>query len=208
MGPKGTCLRISSRGGVTSLRSQVIPYPKSQRLLFSIDLRTDASVDRSPEVKLVIEGESNGRPFIRRATVNRAKTIDSSWRNIRFEIDYLPEVSNLRIGVDLCSSGVIYVDRASLSDFWCSKEESQGVLKELAVAVHELEEGRVTSAQRLLSSYLPNYLREQVDQGAARTPQHIAMPPQGAKSAPNADRSLQDRMKEILPIPKNLIQRR
>lgn len=208
-GGEGTCVRMTSRGGIVSLRSQVIPYPQSQRLQFAIDLRTDSSGERSPEVKLVIEGELDGRPFVRRATVNKAKTIDPSWRNIRFEVDYLPVVTNLRVGVDLCSSGAIYVDRASLSDFWYSKVESQPVLKELAVAIHELEGGRVTSAQRLLDGYLPNYLREQVDQLGTRNPMHLAMPPEKPSATPNSgDRSLQDRVKEMLPIPKSLIQRR
>lgn len=204
----GTCVKMMSRGDVVSLRSQVIPYPQSQRLVFSIDLRTDSNGDKPPEVKVIIEGEINGQPFIKRATVNRTKTLNRSWQNLRFPIDYLPEVKNLRVGVDLCSAGSLYVDRAALGDFWYSKDESQPVLKELAIANHELEENRVTAAQRLMSGYLPNYLREQLAQPETRSPQQIAMPPANGKSTGNTDRSLQDRVNDLLPLPKNLIQRR
>ncbi len=199
------CLRITNQGGIVSLRSEPIPAPKSQRLVFSVHLRTEPG-QRPPEVKLVIDGEENG-VRVRRATVIKPRVINEQWREIPHKLDYLPNLQNLRVGVEVCSPGVVYIDHAKLSDFFCEDDAQQLVLNELAVAVHSLEQGRITQAQRILNGYLPNYLSTQIDSPAQRGVEQMAKQPKDAKP-PAQDRSFQDRVKEMIPLPKSMTQRR
>lgn len=199
------CLRITNQGGIVSLRSEPIAIPKSQRLLFSLHLRTDPG-QRPPEVKLVIEGEQNGAR-VRRATVVKPRVINEQWREIPHKLDYLPNVENLRVGIEVCSPGTVYVDHAFLSDFFCEEDAQQSVLNELAVAVHSLEQGRITQAQKVLNSYLPNYLSTHLDAPTQRGIEQMARQPKETKPS-TQDRSIQDRVKEIIPLPKSMIQRR
>jgi hypothetical protein len=203
----GSCLKLAGNGELVSLRSAPMPAPASQRLLFALDLRADVR-DRSPDVKLVIEGEEpDCRTFIRRATISKSRALTNQWQRISFQIDYLPPLNNIRVGVDLCSSGSVYVDRAALSDFWGVERKAEQELKELAIATFALEQGRVTHAQRLLSGFWPNYFREQIDLPTSRQVEHTAIKPKDQTLPPKPDRSLQDRVKDMLPIPKS-IQRR
>lgn len=195
------CLRVVSDGEWVSIRSAPFPAPKTQRLILTMLLRTEPG-ERVPEVKLAIEGELDGRPFLKRATVNKSRTLDERWRRIQFQLEHLPDVKNLCVGVDVSGRGVLYVDGVTLSDFWCSDKEAKAIMNQVAVASHALERGRVTQAQRLLSDFWPTYLREHVDFPATarrnRTEERTATKP---KEAPPREResSSNDRGNGILP---------
>jgi hypothetical protein len=197
----GACVRLTSRGEVLSLRSEAIPMPTSRRLYFSLALKTERG-QRAPQVKLVIEGEeANGRTYVKRATIQKTRPIGDQWQQFDFKQDYLPNLKNLRVGVDVCSAGAVSIDDAELFDFWYDANVTAAAEKEIAIASHSLEKGRVTQAQRVIDGYWSKYLRDQL----GRSPQQTARATKESKPPPR-DPSIQDRMMDMLP--KSIIQRR
>jgi hypothetical protein len=152
-----------SRGPVAWLRSQNLQAPASRRLAFQAQLRI-ADPRQQPRVRLVVEGEADGKRFYRQTEYGGGQglpPLSKQWQRVGILVDDFPtgEVRNLRVGLDLRGTGQVSIDDVRLFDVWLTRPEATQVSEQLRLASVSLAEGRFQDCRYTLQRVGPQYLR-------------------------------------------------
>lgn len=182
-------LAIHSTGPETWVRSDPIPVPTSGRLALWVWLKVP-NPDAQPPLRLAIEGKVDGRNYYRFATVGAGKGVaplQGTWSEFRFQVTDLPPqgLSELRIGFDLMGAGDVFVDDVQLFDMWFYNHERDELLKRIAAADFQLEQGAVLDCTRFLDSYWPRLLAQQIPLPPRVAQLPVAPTPAKSSNAPS-----------------------
>lgn len=193
-------LLLRSNGPVAWVRSEPFPAPTSGRIALWVWLKV-SDVNQQPPLRLAIEGKLDGQTYYRFATVGAGKgaaALQGEWRQFRFQVTDLPPqgLSDLRIGFDLMGAGEVWIDDVQLYDMWFFNHERDELLKRIAAADYQLEQGWVLDCAKFLDSYWPRLLAQQIPI-QPRLAQTIAPPP------PPMPPSSTDKNASPAPPPKN-----
>jgi hypothetical protein len=200
-----TCLLLSSTGPVASLASEPITPPSSGRLLMMVHLRASQAT-RQPALRLAVEGVSHGQAYYRHAAVGAgaesARPISSQWEQFVVPFADLPTegTTQLRVRFDLMGAGEVWIDQVQLSSLHFTPAEQNELLTVFQAAQVSLQEGKVSSARRLLNSYWPTLLERHVP-APPRAPEPARPEPAQTPppSQPEAETGLLDRAKDWIP---------
>jgi hypothetical protein len=201
------CVHVYSDGPVASLASESFPPPRSGRLMVLAHLKvTDES--RQPALRIAIEGMLNGRSYYRPGAVGAGteKPIHNQWTPIYVPFDDLPVegLAQLRVRFDLMGPGEVWLDDVQVSSLYLVKEQRSEAIELLTLvqaAQVSLQEGKVSAARRLLMSYWPQLLEQQVPAPprAPAAPQPELAPPESPRPEPPPEPSMLERAKGWLP---------
>lgn len=157
-------LRIESSGPVVWVRSNPFPTPKTGRLDVFFWLKVD-DPERQPSLQLAVEGRLNGEPYYRASRVGAASPwqLTDSWWRYQLRVDNLPpNVTDLRVAIDLMGAGQVSVDDVQVFDLWFERMERNELLKLNALANLHLGKGAAVDCERLLRGYWAEFLRRNV----------------------------------------------
>jgi hypothetical protein len=157
------------------IRSEPIPTPATGRLAISVWLKT-LDAKRQPKLRLAIEGKLDGQPYYRRANVGASEDgrptqpLKEDWSPFVFPVDDLPTqgLTDLQIGFDLMDEGDLWIDHVQVFDLWFQEIERDSLLKSIALADFQVQEGKVSDSLHFAESYWPQFLRRHVPLDAAR----------------------------------------
>ncbi len=201
-------VRMSSNGTVVSLVSQPFESPRTGRLSLSVWLRTtDAAVQ--PQLSVAVEGRYRGMGFYRSAPAGRSgqagkavPPIPAQWKQFVVPINDLPleGLSPLQVRFDLIGPGEVWIDDVRLSSLVFSDSERLELARLIAPADAKLQRGHVSDCMRLLESYWPRFLVNNVplsEMPISRKSEPAAQPTTSPQEIPA--KGFLGRMKEILP---------
>jgi hypothetical protein len=167
-------LHLVSRAGgdkdsVLWVRSRPIPVPETGRLAVWAWLKAP-DARHQPTLRLAIEGRLDGQPYYRRANVGASEDgratqpLMQEWSPFLFPVDDLPlqGLTELQIGFDLMSAGEVWIDDVQLYDLWFQENERDSLLKTIALADFQIQEGKVGDALQFTEGYWPQFLRRHV----------------------------------------------
>ncbi len=186
-------LRIDSSGPVVWVRSNPFPSPKTGRLDVFFWLKVD-DPDRQPTLQLAVEGRLNGEPYYRASRVGASSPwqLTDSWWRYQLRVDNLPpNVTDLRVAIDLMGAGQVSVDDIQVFDLWFERMERNELLKLNALANLHLGKGAAVDCERLLRGYWAEFLRRNVSvdslQLAEQTRPAVTTTEPAAASRPDRD---------------------
>jgi hypothetical protein len=154
---------------VVWVRSEPIPTPSTGRLALWVWLKV-ADAKHQPKLRLAIEGRLDGQPYYRRANVGASENgrntqpLQENWSPFLFPVDDLPTtgLTDLQIGFDLMGEGEVWIDDVQIFDLWFQDVERDSLLKSIALADFQVQEGKVGDAFLFLESHWPQFLRHHV----------------------------------------------
>ena len=202
--------RIASSGEVACLVSRPFAAPSTGRLTVSVWLRTGDAASQPP-LRLALEGKLNGRDYYRYAPVGSAAGPDRpvveilpDWGQYVFQVDDLPleGLSALRVRFDMMGAGEAWIDDVQVFDLAFTKAETVELSKLITLVDVKLQQRQIGDCIRLLESYWPRFLEENV----ALSPEAAAAATATAKTDPPGDDELPpersgwlNRFKDLLP---------
>ena len=197
-------LRLSVRGNgqVGWVRSRVFPTPKTGRVFVTVWLRID-DPKQQPPLRLAIEGRLNGQTYYQYASVglgDKGRPLSNTWQQYLLPVDDLPTkgLTDLRVGFDMMKQGTVWIDDVHVYDFLLYDNQPLELLKMVALAKDQLNQGKVVQCQRFLDSYWPRFLLEHVEvqpRVARNPPSKLAKPPKPPETKPQESKSVLDRVK-------------
>jgi hypothetical protein len=201
-GQQSLRLSVQGPGQVGWVRSRTIPTPKTGRIFVTVWLKTE-DPKRQPPFRLAIDGRLNGQPYYQYASIglgDDARPLTSSWQQYLLPVDYLPTqgLTDLRVGFDMMGEGTIWIDDVQVFDFLLYDNQPLELLKMVALAKDQLNQGKVVQCQRFLDSYWPRFLLEHVavqPRVAQNPPTNQPPPVKPAESDPKENKSVLDRVK-------------
>jgi hypothetical protein len=118
------------------------------------------------KVRVWIEGESTGQPFVRRSELN----VPTEWSPLAVRTSEIPAagLTGARIRLELLGPGRLWVDDLSLTSEVLSETERLNVQRALVAALHAYREKRYADFARLAGSHwarLPDSLRVAAAEG-------------------------------------------
>jgi hypothetical protein len=169
-------LRLESRTDVVTLHSDPFAAPITGRLSMHVWLRWPAE-GAPPSLRLAVEGQLNGQPYYRFASVEPTPDVQEDWAPFVLHIDDLPDdgLTDLRVRFDLMGAGTIWLDDVELYDLSFTRSEQRETSKVIALADLQLREGRLTDCWYTLDRFWPRYLLKYV---TATQPNVAALPTQ------------------------------
>jgi len=200
-------LHLSSNGPVASLASEPFAPPRSGRLLVVAYLKV-ADETRQPRLRIAVEGTLGGRSYYRHAPVGAppeaTRPIRAVWEPFLFPLDNLPTsgLSQLRVRVDLMGAGEVWIDSLRLSTLHFTPAEQNELLTLLHAAQVSLQEGKLSSARRLLNGFWPRLLEQEVPaptRASQDAPSAPSRPKPPTKPEEPPQTGLLDRAKSWLP---------
>lgn len=179
-------LRVQSDGPVTWVRSEPFPPPATGRLSVWVWLRI-ADPKQQPPLRLAVEGRTTGDVYYKFAQVGLgtdAPPLSPKWAPYLFQVDDLPPAGllDLRVGFDLMGAGEVWIDDVQVFDAWFYDNERDELLKNIALADVDLNEGRVSDCLKFLDGYWPRFLLTHVPGESPRplvktaAPRHAGAP--------------------------------
>lgn len=159
-------LRLSSVGPVTSLSSETFAAPATGRLSMLVWLRV-IDPARQPTLRLAVEGQYDGQEYYRYAPVGAGEGVNpiaAEWTQYEFLIDDLPHegLSDLRVRIDLMDAGEVFIDDVQIHALRFSAKEYRELSKIVSLANVKLQEGQLSDCARVLESYWPQFLMQNV----------------------------------------------
>jgi hypothetical protein len=159
-------LLMRSSGPVAWVRSDPFPVPSTGRLAMWVWLKV-RDPNQQPPLRLSIEGKLDGKTYYHFAPVGTGKdavAVQNTWRQFRFQVTDLPPhgLTDLRIGFDMMGAGEVWIDDVQLFDMWFFNHERDELLKRIAAADYQLEQGAVSDCAKFLESYWPRLLAQQI----------------------------------------------
>jgi len=168
-----------------------------------------AAQQRSPVVRLALEGRQSGQLYQRYALVGGVGPgrvpLSVSWPRepFMFQIDDLPVegLTDLRVRFDLTGEGEIWIDDVQLFDLDFSENERAELTKLITLANFKLQAGQIGDCERILEGFWPHFLAENVP--LTQEPAPLAQRPearsQPATAAPAKKPGVIDQMKNLVP---------
>jgi hypothetical protein len=194
-------LHLRSDGPVAWVRSNPFATPATGRLAVWMWLKV-ADPDRQPPLQLAIEGRLDGEAYYRPARVGAATAsqgpspppLTTNWEAYLVRVDNLPpQVTDLRVAVDLMGAGEVWIDDVRVYDLWFAQTERNELVKLNALADLYLGKGAAVDCDRIVSSYWAEFLRRHVrlegsqlasDTGIGRERPNSATDPGSAETDP------------------------
>jgi len=151
--------RLSSQSGVASLISDPFEPPRTGRVSIAARLRTTPR-GPAPPLRLALGGKLDGGDYYRFAEA----PLDAQWRYFIFTVDNLPleGLSDLQVRFDLMGAGEVWIDDVVVLDLALSDNERTELSRMVTRAQFSLEDGRLADCVRVLDSYWPRFLEENV----------------------------------------------
>jgi len=213
-------LQVKSSGPVVWVRSNPFPTPQTGRLAVFVWLKID-DPERQPPLQLAIEGRLKGEIYYRPARVGAPSSpggappppLTESWAPYLVRVDNLPpDVTDLRVAIDVMGAGEVSVDDVQVFDLWFDKTERNELLKLTALANLYLGKGAAVDCERMIRGYWAEFLRRNVrleeaqlvesgSPDAASTDPGSAASPEASSEEPEASTSW---LQRIVPKPPKL----
>ncbi len=200
-------VHLSSGGPVASLASEPFPPPRGGRLMVLAHLKV-ADESRQPSLRIAVEGVLNGRSYYRPGAVGAGteQPVRAEWTPLFVRFDDLPAegLTQIRVRFDLMDAGEVWIDDVQVSSLYLVEDKHRSERNELLTlfqaAQVSLQEGKVSSARRLLMSYWPRLLEEvPAPARPLAAPRPEPTPAEAAKSEDPPQTGLLDRAKGWLP---------
>ena len=160
-------LSMQTEGKPVSIRSNLVPLPKTGRLTVSAWCRTTAANGQA-QPRLSLEGISDGSDFYRYLPIGQTAAeqtpLNETWQKFVVHFDDLPEdLSNLRIGFDLIGAGQLSIDDVQIFDRWFDENDAVAMTQLLASAGTRLQNAdTIDSGRRVLESYWVQFLDQHI----------------------------------------------
>ncbi|MCI0361092.1 MAG: family 10 glycosylhydrolase, partial [Planctomycetaceae bacterium] len=146
---------------------------------------------RQPQLRLAIEGKHNGQVYYQWGTAGlddlgrpAPTRLSTTWTRCHVSFPNLPEegLTDVRVGFDLMGAGEVWIDDVEVFDFHFDDAEHSELLKSVASAQFNVQDGRLGEGHRFVTGYWPNYLSRYVPLPNPR-PQAAFAPPKPAAPA-------------------------
>ncbi len=172
-------LRLSSVGGLVTLRSDPFPVPKTGRVAMSFFVRVDDPSEQ-PSVRIVVEGLPASRKYFPNNLIGAGTTtpIGSQWHQILFPID-TDGLTELRFRLDVAGQTSLYVDDVEMNQLFFSEPELLYLKNIFAQMEFALRGNQLGDCQYELEDYWPRFLKANapLTSPVAETPRPPASPP-------------------------------
>lgn len=178
-------LRAIVQGGKLELLSDPVDPPESGRL--SVSLRAKVKKPgQGLRIRLLLEVD--GRKYYPWSAIgvgDSGRVLESEWKEFVFRVSQLPPVhETIRIGVEVSGQGEVLLDQVGLFDVLVLDDnELQALARMLTVADHKSRQGKVSDCLRVLNSYWPQYLTDNVPEVEADVAERRPAPPARQKPA-------------------------
>jgi hypothetical protein len=203
-GSASACL--SSEGPPGALVSPYFTCPETGRLALSFWLRV-ADPARQPPLRVTVERQQGGQVLQSSARFGQP-TADTSnpaairepWSQFVVHVDDLPlsGAARLRLKFELTGRGEVWIDDVQLTDLAFSKRERLELVRLIAPASVQLQNGQIGDCLQLLDGYWPRFLLENVAPPVAvASRSDAARPP--APREPEPPPSLMDKVRSMVP---------
>jgi len=163
-------VRFASEHGLSTLRSNPFPPPRTGRLSVAVWLRIDSDQPQPP-LRIAVEGLRGRRQYYRYAPVGRgsgAMPLKPAWAQMVLQVDQLPadEVESLRVRLDLLGPGSVCLDDVRVFDLAFDESQRVQLSKMLALIDNHLVAGRVGAAVLELDGHWPHFLEAHISDKA------------------------------------------
>ncbi|MDA1048883.1 MAG: family 10 glycosylhydrolase [Planctomycetota bacterium] len=167
-GKRSLHMKVTDRDAVAWIRNREFPAPKTGRLSLLAWVRTKDET-KQPQLRLAID---TGRGYYNFVVLG--KELDREQINEKlgqvwpeppymFHCDNLPtDLESVAIGFDLVGEGEVWIDDIEVYDLYFFPTEVNELLKNVATAHFQLDEGRVADCERFLDGYWPRFVIEHV----------------------------------------------
>ncbi|MEO8496104.1 MAG: hypothetical protein ABI614_13620, partial [Planctomycetota bacterium] len=199
-GKQSLHMKVTDPKAIAWVRNREFPAPKTGRLSLLAWVRTKDAATQ-PQLRLAID---TGRGYYTFATLGKdansqpvKEQLGGAWpaEPFLFHCDTLPtNLDKVSIGFDLVGEGEVWIDDVEVYDLYFFDTELNELIKNVAVADFQLDEGRVADCERFLNGYWPRFVIEHVQPArVARLPSSItpgppAEPTTSAPARPPEDR--------------------
>lgn len=167
-GSRSLHMKVTDRKKIAWIRNREFPAPKTGRLSLLAWVRTRDD-GTQPQLRMSID---NGRGYYTFATLGKDvdgqsvnELLGKAWpaEAYLFHCDTLPaDLENISIGFDLVGEGEVWIDDVEVYDLYFFDTELNELIKNVATAHFQLEDGRVTDCERFLDGYWPRFVIEHV----------------------------------------------
>jgi len=163
-------LEFASRNGLSTLRSNPFPPPKTGRISVAAWLRIKP-VDPQPPLRIAVEGIEGSREYYRFAAVGGlagGKLLAADWSLFVLQVDDLPVsgVESMRVRFDLLGPGGVEIDDVRVFDLAFDADERGWLARQAARIDHRSKQGDVGGALLALEGHWPVFLETFVDDEA------------------------------------------
>ncbi|MEX0819425.1 MAG: family 10 glycosylhydrolase, partial [Pirellulaceae bacterium] len=167
-GSRSLHMKVTDGNAIAWVRNREFPAPKTGRLSLLAWVRTKDEA-KQPQLRLAID---SGRGYYTFATLGKDvdgdpvnETLGEAWpkQPYLFHCDTLPtDLGNVQIGFDLVGPGEVWIDDVEVYDLYFDPTEVNELIKNVATAHFQLDEGRVVDCERFLDGYWPRFVIEHV----------------------------------------------
>jgi hypothetical protein len=210
-------LHFRSNGQPATIESDLFPATPTGQLAMTVYARGQNLAPGS-ELRLVVTGDCDGRPYRRAARVpaNEIQRPNDEWGPQPFAIFVrdlpLQSRGQMRIAFELTGAGEVWLDNVKLSSvLWTFSDDSKADCLQLSrmwfAANSALDAGQITDCSRIIDGYWPRFILEYRPPNAPLVAERVA-PARGPASPPQPDQGQEpspgfgDRLKRFLPIPR------
>lgn len=167
-----SCLKITSDGTPTWIRSEPFAPPVTGRISIAVWLRTKPGASQ-PALRLAIEARHFGKEYYRfgdvgkQARAKEASPLSDRWQKYIVHFDDIPSegLSQMQIGFDLMSEGEVWVDHVEVFDRWLDEDDVQSLTQQVArVKLIYIENGKLETTRQILDSYWFEFLETYLGQ--------------------------------------------
>jgi hypothetical protein len=181
----GRGLEFTSFNGLSTLRSNPFPPPKTGRISAAAWLRIKPG-DQQPPLRIAVEGVEDGREYYRFAPIGGltgGRALTAEWSLFVLQVDALPTgtVDSLRVRFDLLGPGSVQVDDVCVYDLAFDEAERTSLAKEIARIDHLFKQGDLGGALIGLAGHWPAFLENFVSDAAVAARARLQIAPAAAE---------------------------
>jgi hypothetical protein len=166
----GRGLEFSSFNGLSTLRSNPFPAPKTGRISVAAWLRIAAGSPQPP-LRVAIEGVQDDREYYRFAAVGGltgGQPLTGEWSQFVLQVDDLPAepVDSMRVRFDLLGPGSVQIDDVRVFDLAFDESQRVQLTKAVSLLEHQCQAGEWAACLAGLDGYWPAFLESFVSDAA------------------------------------------
>jgi hypothetical protein len=158
----GRGLEFTSFNGLSTLRSNPFPAPRTGRISVAAWLRI-ASGGSQPPLRVAIEGVQGNREYYRFAAVgglSGGRPLTGEWSQFVLQVDDLPAepVESMRVRFDLLGPGSVQIDDVRVFDLAFDESQRAQLSKAVSLLEHQCQAGDWAACLAGLDGYWPAFL--------------------------------------------------
>ena len=158
----GRGLEFTSFNGLSTLRSNPFPAPRTGRISVAAWLRI-ASGGSQPPLRVAIEGVQGNREYYRFAAVgglSGGRPLTGEWSQFVLQVDDLPAepVESMRVRFDLLGPGSVQIDDVRVFDLAFDESQRAQLSKVVSLLEHHCQAGDWAACLAGLDGYWPAFL--------------------------------------------------